>query len=290
MHRAPGSCYEVTKMPNKGRPPHARMRIRETPDSDDWRWSWHESERDPDATASTESDPRALAPPTRVCPRCSAQTATDSRVCPRCLASYCRQRPRAMSRRAKIARRLVPALVLLIGGIAAGTALAINPDTAARPAPVTIVPAKTETKTAPQQVEIHSATQTETQQVETQVAAVAQMVAAVPVIQEQSSLAPVTTTPADESSSSSNASSGGVPVSDEAPVDGGGPNDGPTSEQSTYDSDGDGCSDSYKDACVPPYSGVDDVKCDDIPEADFRSVRDDPYRLDREGDGIACES
>jgi hypothetical protein len=56
------------------------------------------------------------------------------------------------------------------------------------------------------------------------------------------------------------------------------------------DSDGDGCSDSYEGACLDPYDGYDNADCYSIPETDFDSVGSDPYDLDRDGDGIACES
>jgi resuscitation-promoting factor RpfB len=54
------------------------------------------------------------------------------------------------------------------------------------------------------------------------------------------------------------------------------------------DSDGDGCSSEYVGACVPDDAG--DVNCTDLAESDFDSVGSDPYGLDRDGDGIACES
>lgn len=47
------------------------------------------------------------------------------------------------------------------------------------------------------------------------------------------------------------------------------------------------CHPEYKGACVPVDG---DVDCPEIPADDFRSVGDDPYGLDRDGDGIACES
>lgn len=48
------------------------------------------------------------------------------------------------------------------------------------------------------------------------------------------------------------------------------------------------CDPNYQGACVPrvPY----DLDCPDIPATDFRSVGSDPHGLDREGDGLACES
>ena len=47
------------------------------------------------------------------------------------------------------------------------------------------------------------------------------------------------------------------------------------------------CDPNYKGACVPP--DVVDVDCTQIPEKSFRSVGSDPYGLDRDGNGIACE-
>jgi hypothetical protein len=54
------------------------------------------------------------------------------------------------------------------------------------------------------------------------------------------------------------------------------------------DGGGDGCSAEYVGACVPD-AGY-DVNCPDLAESDFDSVGSDPYGLDRDGDGIACES
>lgn len=50
----------------------------------------------------------------------------------------------------------------------------------------------------------------------------------------------------------------------------------------------DGCSPEYAGACVPDDAG--DVNCTDLYDTDFDSVGSDPYGLDRDGDGIACES
>jgi hypothetical protein len=41
---------------------------------------------------------------------------------------------------------------------------------------------------------------------------------------------------------------------------------------------------------LPPSDGTNDVNCGDISETDFNSVGDDPDGLDRDGDGVACES
>jgi hypothetical protein len=48
-------------------------------------------------------------------------------------------------------------------------------------------------------------------------------------------------------------------------------------------------------SCNPNYTGVclpltGDVDCGDITTRDFGSVGSDPFRLDGDGDGIACES
>jgi hypothetical protein len=51
---------------------------------------------------------------------------------------------------------------------------------------------------------------------------------------------------------------------------------------------GDGCSPEYEGACVPDDAG--DVNCTDLSDTDIDSVGSDPYGLDRDGDGIACES
>ena len=56
------------------------------------------------------------------------------------------------------------------------------------------------------------------------------------------------------------------------------------------DADGDGCSDSYDGACLNPFEGNDDVDCTEIGEQDFNSIGDDPYGLDPNLDGAACES
>ena len=50
-----------------------------------------------------------------------------------------------------------------------------------------------------------------------------------------------------------------------------------------------------KPSCNPNYSGVclpltGDVDCGDITARDFRSIGSDPFRLDGDNDGIACES
>ncbi len=54
-------------------------------------------------------------------------------------------------------------------------------------------------------------------------------------------------------------------------------------------------SDAPLDNCHPNYVGVclpvdNDVRCKDIPYKRFQWVNSDPYKLDRDGDGICCES
>ena len=46
--------------------------------------------------------------------------------------------------------------------------------------------------------------------------------------------------------------------------------------------------DNYAGACVP--TGNDDVNCADVQETDIHVVGKDPYGLDGDGDGTACES
>jgi len=47
------------------------------------------------------------------------------------------------------------------------------------------------------------------------------------------------------------------------------------------------CNPNYSGACLP-LSG--DVDCGEISARDFDSIGSDPFRLDGDGDGIACES
>ena len=50
-----------------------------------------------------------------------------------------------------------------------------------------------------------------------------------------------------------------------------------------------GCSTDYsEEACVS--SDAYDVDCDEVAMSDFESYGNDPYGLDRDGDGIACET
>ena len=44
-----------------------------------------------------------------------------------------------------------------------------------------------------------------------------------------------------------------------------------------------------KGACIQPYSQG-DVDCGEITDKNFRSIGSDPHRLDRDKDGIVCES
>lgn len=56
------------------------------------------------------------------------------------------------------------------------------------------------------------------------------------------------------------------------------------------DVDRDGCSDSYEPECIEPSDGSSSVDCAEIGEEDFSSLGADPYGLDPDGDGVACES
>lgn len=53
------------------------------------------------------------------------------------------------------------------------------------------------------------------------------------------------------------------------------------------DSDGDDCSDNYS-GCLP--AGEYDVDCGEVSDTDIDVIGVDEYALDRDGDGIACES
>lgn len=48
------------------------------------------------------------------------------------------------------------------------------------------------------------------------------------------------------------------------------------------------CNPAYSGACVP--TGVRDVDCTELSARDFASVGSDPYGLDGDDDGVACES
>ncbi len=56
----------------------------------------------------------------------------------------------------------------------------------------------------------------------------------------------------------------------------------------TSTSDTSTCDPNYEGACVPMDQG--DVNCSDLSATNFRSVGTDPYNLDPDKDGIACES
>jgi hypothetical protein len=59
-------------------------------------------------------------------------------------------------------------------------------------------------------------------------------------------------------------------------------------EKSTIPSGGSGCDPNYAGACVP--TGIGDVDCDQVAGKDFFVVGVDVDGLDRDKDGIACES
>ena len=278
-------------MPHEGRPPRARTRNPEG--HDDRLWIGREPEEDPEEAM----------PPVRICPLCSAQMSAGRSLCPRCLESHRRQRPRRMSRRAKVVRRLVPALVLLIGGAVAGTAVGTSADTPKEPTLVATPVSHAKPKTVTQNVEIHSQSQTETNYVDKQAINMAQLLAAMTTVNENYLLAPSTDTSGDPNASPPSSSTDTAPVTHSTPPSdtttiGAAnsppdttPSTDPTSGQSTDDVDGDGCSDSYdSSACVPPYTGVDNVNCSDLTDTNFASVGNDPYNLDADGDGIACEA
>jgi len=48
------------------------------------------------------------------------------------------------------------------------------------------------------------------------------------------------------------------------------------------------CDPSYPDICIPPWPP--DLNCGDIPHKKFKVIGDDKHNLDRDGDGIGCES
>ena len=56
------------------------------------------------------------------------------------------------------------------------------------------------------------------------------------------------------------------------------------------DVDHDGCSDSYEPECLPPSDGSTAVSCAELGDEDFSSIGSDPYSLDPDRDGVACES
>ena len=48
------------------------------------------------------------------------------------------------------------------------------------------------------------------------------------------------------------------------------------------------CDSSYPTICIKPPAP--DLNCDDITGNDFKVLSPDPHGLDRNGDGIGCES
>lgn len=50
---------------------------------------------------------------------------------------------------------------------------------------------------------------------------------------------------------------------------------------------GGGCTPEYPDFCIPPAA---DYNCPDFSQKNFTALRPDPYRLDADNDGVACES
>ncbi|HYF27951.1 MAG TPA: hypothetical protein VD931_19570 [Baekduia sp.] len=60
-----------------------------------------------------------------------------------------------------------------------------------------------------------------------------------------------------------------------------------TTADTTSTAEDENCSLDYLDACVPEDAS--DVSCADLDERRFESIGDDPYGLDPDGDGIACE-
>jgi predicted nucleic acid-binding Zn ribbon protein len=265
-------------MPNEGRTPHAHTRNRQHADFDS-------------------------GPSTHACARCGGPIESDRVVCRGCTAVHRRQRPPRMSRRTKVVRRLVPTLLVLIGGVAGGVALASRPPENSGRASLARATAPVRTKTVRQTViqpvSTRSDTHIDAQQTTTDIS-VAQIAAAMASSGDQYFAAPDSSDddggdvssdpPSDQSEPADNMTTGG---SD--PTGGLTEVRGPTVEttpggSSADDADGDDCSDSYDGACVAPYTGEDDVNCDDVTETDFDSVADDPYELDADGDGTACES
>jgi hypothetical protein len=261
-----------------------------------------------------------------------------------------------MSRRHKIARRLVPTLLLIVGGIVAGTIVSTgshtaqgkSPQTAVERASATRVPtrARPVTRAASRPVPTRALAHLDAHSEYTQIAITAQMLAAVVSVDENYFLTPANTSeasdPASDPATDKTPIEAGKPVADEpiadvasadtpvadppaadTPASAGDPalvgddsgldgdtwlgdgtdwssdlgpgddatsNDAPLTDAATDDANENGCSDSYDGACVDPYIGVDDVNCDDIEETDFDSLAEDPYGLDEDLDGIACES
>jgi hypothetical protein len=168
---------------------------------------------------------------------------------------------------------------------------------------VTPVATKTVRQTVIQPVSTSSDTRIDAQESNTQIS-VAQIAAAMASSGDQYLVAPdstgddgsdVSSDPASDSSApptggTSDGSDGSDATGHDVSVSDGVDEATTGSSGSTDDADGDGCSDSYDGACVDPYVGKDDVNCDDVTDTDFDSVGDDPYELDADGDGTACES
>jgi len=62
----------------------------------------------------------------------------------------------------------------------------------------------------------------------------------------------------------------------------------PYSSPNTQSSQNKNCYPSYIGVCVPPPPAL--INCSDIPETDFTVKGPDPHDLDRDGNGIGCES
>ncbi len=62
----------------------------------------------------------------------------------------------------------------------------------------------------------------------------------------------------------------------------------PYSSPNTLSSNDKNCYPSYIGVCVPPPPAL--INCSDIPETDFTVKGPDPHDLDRDGNGIGCES
>jgi micrococcal nuclease len=61
-----------------------------------------------------------------------------------------------------------------------------------------------------------------------------------------------------------------------------------SSIQTSSEQDNSDCDSSYPDACIssPPPN----LNCKDISDKDFEALPPDPHGLDRDEDGISCES
>ena len=61
-----------------------------------------------------------------------------------------------------------------------------------------------------------------------------------------------------------------------------------SSIQTNTDNNYGDCDSSYPAVCIPSYPP--DLNCDDIPKKNFDVLPPDPHKLDRNEDGIGCES